>query len=690
MRREVKKWDWGENLEPIKMVEKTQKYRIGICEKFDYIQERLEFDFPIYYIGSMDNNISEDGTEFFIHPPGISHDLHLWDFQNTYRPEKFELGWRLKLNGINFIWLDDSKVIFDCQCWNEYSHWQVNTQDTLGEVNFFYEIGSSDFLRHGICRGEKSKEIYYRVGSTHSGRVLILSRKTKTGIWDIELDNPLEIYKKKINYPVLIDKWRESPTFCENRESWDNWLDHLVPKLETSRDILWERWLKSGGNSFGRILSVDYNRISWTTSIRVENLLAFSEPAYEWDWTRMQRLGYGMIVGTNTAGKSSWVDVWSFGFWGKTMRCRPKGILRHGSQSGWVEITWRNTYGEEGKLRREVTRYELSNTYRMKLTLFMKEQENNIWLPYEGRHMRGETDIKSPQKQVQLDLEEWVCPFEIAKQTSLLGVDGQNEIWTRTKAEWNRTFQRFVWLSRSSEYTLVDDSSSQEEASIEADDIATFPRVRLLDFMTDWFERENLIFLDTQTANFLQTRNEIRQQLNRSLIAFQNEIKREQEKSENQEQEDADFQSLISWFRFGVLKEKVNHLQQIWNNIWGDGRIILDYNEKGLVLEWRPLGGEIGSDLGMACRWERMMIMEAWRLLVYFVYCESGHSLLGDVWLDEEWDGVDEEHGLNLMRTFGHWHGTHVIISHQEHWKRRIGQVLDMTSNAKNNISEEE
>lgn len=686
MTDEITEWCWSESFTPVKeqpdSVSSKKVMRIVVIETVNIEQEHpiVPPDSLVYLIGPYSKPLEDN--QVYLHPPGIPSDMNLWDRQLTVSPESSEIGWKIELDYIQFHWLHTDKVEIRAPCWNEYANWFVSQENTEKPKYF---LDSSDFLTTGITRGKKSKDIYYRAGATHSGRYVIFRKEGR----HLELESIQEfpMFVKRINYPT-IENWLEPAEVVFNKEKWLEWQNVSPHNLTTSKERLWELWEARGGTNLGSFIGNPVS-INWTTSIKVSNLLGFGSPAHYWDWSNMTRTGYGMIVGTNTSGKSSWVDVWTFGFWGQTARTRPRGILRHGETDGWIEITWKSSNGLEGKLRRELRRFDASDSYRMKLFLQYRNEGEEHWKEYEGRHLKGLTDVKSPAKQTQLDLEEWVGTYDIIRETSLLGVDGTNEIWQRTSNEWNKIVSKLLWSGRQRESTQTNQPDEPDEDDKKMTHFKLgFPRTTYAKFMRDWMLNEGYIFLQTSTASFVSSPDDIANIISRGMYAFQcemNELNRKKE-LEKEDQEEQDFRHVWEWTEIGLMRKWVQQLKDIWNERWGDGRISITYDtSKGVQFEWFPVGGKVGTELGMACRWERMMIMEGWRLLVYFMATQSGTPVMGDVWLDEEWDGVDDAHGLELMRTFGGWHGAHIVISHQEHWKRKMSYVLNMTPNYQKN-----
>ena len=677
-KNKLTRWNWDKPIQSVTTTEAPLAETIIIFEIVNTLQTiDLPKDIPIIFIGPRDHLLLPN--EIYLAPPQLPSDLGLWDRSQTVFPKEHPLGWCASVHQVNFFWIHSKKVEFAQSGWNQYVHWIETAQKPTPQTK--YQLNDPIFIENGI--GQIDNQIYYRVGSTHSGRITTLTRSSPQSNWHINFMTEFPLFVKELKYPIQ-PKWSVPNEITYHKTAWTNWINCHPTPFQTPIDRLWDLWQKSNGPVIGRIKS-PHKQISWTTSIKVENLLGFSSPHHFWDWTNMNLMGYGMVVGTNTSGKSSWVDVWSFGFWGQTVRTKPKGILRHGTDHGWVEITWTNLSGEEGKLRREIHRYEASNIHRMNLSLYRRENSNASWSVYEGRHQRGETDVKSPAKRVQMDLEEWTATFDVAKETSLLGVDGQGEIWQRTKNEWNKTLHKFMWMGRQQ-------NIEKTENDIQEEDIPNIPKLgipkqEITSFIANWFQKESLILLDSSTGSFISNPNDIQYQLNRSLFAFEKHIRDQFKKTQLEPTEEEDLTAVCNWVQQGLMKEWCEILSNIWNSTWADGRLSLTWDSvsASVQLAWYPLGGTNGTELGMACRWERMMIMEGWRLLILFMNLEAGNPVIADVWLDEEWDGVDEVHGKELLQKFGGWHGTHVIISHQEHWKRQMSFVVNMTPNARHN-----
>jgi hypothetical protein len=657
---------------------------------------------PIISIGCHEHLLYPQ--EHYILAPGLSKDLHLWEQDAVYEPYPTDFGWDISFPdySLTIHWFNtQNRTVFPSQtkAWNEFPIWKTTQSDRDDAKQDRLQVPDelSFYIETGFATGKDTKHLYYRAGATHSGRILLLERNDTSCLWHIDYQEEYPFFMKEILHPEM-SCFNDQPDYITDRDKWEDWLEHVRPLLRTSTDRLWELWEENNGKTLGQKTEETSNQphvISWTRKITVSNLLAFGEQPHEWDWTGATRMGYGGIIGTNTAGKSSWVDVWTFGFWGQTARSRPKGILRQGVESGWVEIQWENSLGERGKVRREIHHY-LARQFKTKFFVYYWDKEDECWMPFAGRHLSGQTDQKGTnQKLLQLDLEEWFGSFTMAKETSLLGVDGTNEIWLRTRHMWQRTIRHLLWQGRQ-EFPIKNKKTIQYEEEKEDTSYGLgISRTRIAESMTQWLKENGFVLMHAPSVNFVNTQNEIQTILSQSIQALQEELK-EEHLSQNRKEptEDDDFRLVWIWFQRLITRDRTRLLSQLWNEIWGDGRIYIDWNPDqhttGLQLEWRPNPDSPGVELGMACRWERMMLMEGWRQIAYAFYHDAHQPVIGDVWLDEEWDGVDAAHGHILYEQFGHWHGAHILITHQDHWKRRLTYMNNMTPNARHSLKSED
>jgi len=260
---------------------------------------------------------------------------------------------------------------------------------------------------------------------------------------------------------------------------------------------------------------------------------------------------------------------------------------------------------------------------------------------------------------------------------------------------WQRTIRHLLWQGRQ-EFPIKNQKTIQYEEEKEDTSYGLgISRTRIAESMTHWLKENGFVLMHAPSVNFVNTQNEIQTILSQSIQALQAELKEEHLAQNRKEPtEDDDFRLVWIWFQRLLTRDRTRLLSQLWNEIWGDGRVHIDWNPDqyttGLQLEWRPNPDSPGVELGMACRWERMMLMEGWRQIAYAFYHDAHQPVIGDVWLDEEWDGVDAAHGHILYEQFGHWHGAHILITHQDHWKRRLTYVNNMTPNARHSLKSED
>ena len=559
------------------------------------------------------------------------------------------LGWHFTISSFEFIWVSE-KHTFQDTAWNQF-----HICDSIQSKTDAISIPPCPFLNPGF--GTLNHQFIYRVGSTHSGRFLSIHQNNInfTIVQNIEFS----VFEKTILYPLEteIQLWHKKPSFLSSFDLFQKWLIQ-APFLITDPITIYQEWCQKYGKEYG-ILPYRNSEIYWTTQIKAENLLGIQSMT-TWDWTPAQRTGFQLIIGENSAGKSSWLDVWTFCLWGTTARSRPRGILRLGFDIGIVEIIIESNTNTRKKIRREI--YKKEHAYQTKLWFYEWDTKMNIWKFYEGRHQRGETNIKGEQKRIQADIEDCVGTFQQAKETSLLGADGLDECWNRTSGEWERTFTKLIWENRNQQK-----KEFKEEKNIEESDKVQ-PLRQYTNELSKWLSEEGYILVQSSTSTFYTSQQEIMSQLSPFINQIHTPVKNDPKIE------------LEQWIHHGILREWLQQLTQIIHTYWPN-HVKIDWNHES-GFQFHYLGGQtkIETEMKMTCRWERMMIVECWRMIAYFMIREAGHSMIADVWLDEEWDGVDPEHGLLLYQTFGHWSGTHVLITHQDHWKQRIRPIFEIKS----------
>lgn len=435
-----------------------------------------------------------------------------------------------------------------------------------------------------------------------------------------------------------------------------------------------------------------------TLQITAEGLLGFKERR-ELFFQPKETL---LIVGSNQAGKSSWVDVWCFALWGKTSRVRPKGILRTNQQFGWVEVLFQDSTGRKGRIRREISRVGGPLSENVKTNLIISEFINHRWIPWIPPAKKND---------LQEALNEWIGPWNTVQETAVISMDMQEQIIRRTPREWQKILSHWLLLGRQLED--VQENQTEEEKLTQFADLTR----RILQFMENQeVEQEQEIAQEQETSDYdsitlkeLQKFYRILQKIGitfhqnnteLSLRELEHELRKasQPEKSSSLSHKiDTTPRKPTEEPKFTNIKQEIREIVDANPSFYGKQCKLLEIHMNEILekfgfrfyLHWgnqfqfrftsnRALS-HIDSELKQGCRFEKIIFTEIIRMMTRFIFHHAGLPVWETTWIDESWDGTDMDNIRKLVKYFSRVSKQTVIISHQSELKKLLGNILSIS-----------